>query len=51
MFSHLFSELKIVRSACATAAFCILTRRARQFARFSHYFSHFGASEIGDWFE
>jgi hypothetical protein len=51
MFSHLFFELKIVRSDCATAVFCISPRSARQFARFSHYFSHFRASGIGDWFE
>jgi hypothetical protein len=31
--------------------FRISSVRPRQFARFSHYFSHFRASEFGDWFE
>jgi hypothetical protein len=50
-FSHLFFDLRIVRNAYAAAVFCISTVRPRQFARFSHYISHFRASEFGDRFE
>jgi hypothetical protein len=42
-FSHLFFDVRIVRNACAAVAFRISARRPRQFARFSHYFSHFRA--------
>jgi len=51
LFSQLFSDLKNVRSACATVVFDIFAHRPRQFARFSHYFSHFRAHQVGDWFD
>jgi hypothetical protein len=46
MFSHLFFAIRIVRNACAAVVFCISTVRPRQFARFSHYFSHFRARQV-----
>jgi hypothetical protein len=50
-FSHLFFGTRIVRSACAAVVFYIYAVRPRQFARFSHYFSHFRARQVGDWFD
>lgn len=43
-FSHLFSDFRIVENACERGVFCIFIAQPRQFARFSHYYSHFGVS-------
>ncbi|MGE3992043.1 MAG: hypothetical protein AB7F49_29400, partial [Pseudorhodoplanes sp.] len=46
IFRHQNRQKRLCRSG-----FLHFYRRPRQFARFSHYFSHFRARQFGDWFD